>query len=80
MHFRNKPTDNNDAPGAWPVWTPGERLVGFIKRSIAQKLKALDYVVSEKTILFSAHRKAMRANPPHPRMEPFLTQGHDWQG
>ena len=25
---------DNDAPGAWPVWTPGARLAGFIKRTI----------------------------------------------
>ena len=24
---------SHDAPGAWPVWTPGARLAGFIKRT-----------------------------------------------
>ena len=24
---------SHDAPGAGPVWTPGERLAGFIKRT-----------------------------------------------
>ena len=22
---------DNDAPGAWPIWTPGSRLAGIIK-------------------------------------------------
>ena len=26
-----KPMANNDAPGAWPIWTPGSRLAGIIK-------------------------------------------------
>ena len=43
-----------DAPGAGPVWTPGARLAGFIKRTTTycyiQKLKALGHVVSEKKI------------------------------
>ena len=25
---------DNDMPGAWPVWTPGALLAGFIKESI----------------------------------------------
>ena len=24
---------SHDAPGAWPVWTPGAQLAGFIKRT-----------------------------------------------
>ena len=28
----------NDMPGAWPVWTPGAPLAGFIKRSIIHLL------------------------------------------
>ena len=43
-----------DAPGAGPVWTPGARLAGFIKRttihSYTQNMKALGLVVSEKKI------------------------------
>ena len=39
-------------PGAGPVWTPGARLAGFIKRttihSYTQNMKALGLVVSEK--------------------------------
>ena len=26
-----KPMLNNDVPGAWPIWTPGTRLAGFMK-------------------------------------------------
>ena len=45
---------DNDMPGAWPVWTTGEPLAGFIKRSSihcsTQSMKALGHVLSEKTI------------------------------
>ena len=44
------------APGAVPVWTPGARLAGFIKRTTmhcyAQNMKALGLVVLEKKIFF----------------------------
>ena len=43
-----------DAPGAGPVWTPGARLAGFIKRTTrhcyTQNMRALGLVVSEKKI------------------------------
>ena len=36
---------DNDAPGVWPVWTPGGLLAGFIKRTTihcyTQNMKAL---------------------------------------
>ena len=39
-------------PGAGPIWTPGARLAGFIKRTTihcyTQNMKALGLVVSEK--------------------------------
>ena len=45
---------DNDMPGAWPVWTPGAPLAGFIKKSTihcsTQNIKALGHVVSEKNI------------------------------
>ena len=45
---------SHDAPGAWPVWTPGAQLAGFIKRTTIhcykQNMKALGLVVSEKKI------------------------------
>ena len=41
-------------PGAGPVWTPGARLAGFIKRTTihcyTQNMKALGLVVSKKKI------------------------------
>ena len=47
---------DNDMPGAWPVWTPGAPLAGFIKRNtihcFKQNMKALGLVVSEKKIFY----------------------------
>ena len=60
----------HDAPGAGPVWTPGARLAGFIKRTIihcyTQNMKALGLVVSEKKCFFLcfSHCKSMGANDP----------------
>ena len=43
---------SHDAPGAGPVWTPGARFAGFIKRTTIHcytlNMKALGLVVSEK--------------------------------
>ena len=45
MYFHYKSMVDNDMPGAWPVWTPGALLAGFIKRSAihrsTQNMKAL---------------------------------------
>ena len=54
------------APGAGPVWTPGARLAGFIKRitihCYTQNMKGLGLVVSEKKIfLCFSHCKSMGA-------------------
>ena len=42
-----------DMPGAWPVWTPGAPLAGFIKRTTlhcyTQNMKALGLMVSKKS-------------------------------
>ena len=47
---------SHDAPGAWPVGTPGARLAGFIKRTTIycyiQNIKALGLVVSVKTFFY----------------------------
>ena len=52
LHY--KPMKDNDGPGAWPVWTPGTRLAGFIKgtfiHSYTENMKALGLVVLEKKI------------------------------
>ena len=45
---------DNDAPGLWPIWTPGSRLAGIIKgltqHCFTQNIKALGLMVSEKNI------------------------------
>ena len=55
------------SPRAGPVWTPGTRLAGFIKKtfthSYTQNRKALGLVVLEKIFMFS-HCKPMGANEP----------------
>ena len=52
MFFPFKPMADNDAPGAWPIWTPGSRLAGIIKgltkHCFKQYIKALGLMVSEK--------------------------------
>ena len=61
---------SHDAPGAGPIWTPGARLAGFIKRTTihcyTQNMKALGLVVSEKKIFFYvfSHCMSMGANDP----------------
>ena len=47
MYFHYDTMADNDAPGAWPVWTPWTRLVGFIKRTTTL-LQTSYLVVSEK--------------------------------
>ena len=60
---------DNDAPGAWHVWTPGARLAGFIKSAFIhcyiQNMNALG-LVSEKKIFFLcfSHCKSIVANDP----------------
>ena len=77
------PAFSHDAPGAWPVWTPGALLAGFIKRTTihcyTQNRKALCLMVLEKEdFLCFSHCKSMGANDP-PGAGPFLPQGHGWQ-
>ena len=47
---------DNDAPRAWPIWTPGSQLVeiikGLTKHCFTQNIKALGLMVSEKKIFF----------------------------
>ena len=46
----------NDAPGAWPIWTPWTQLAGFMKgitkHFYTQNIKALGFMVSEKKIFY----------------------------
>ena len=57
----------HDAPGAGPIWTPGARLVGFIKRNTIycykQNMKALGLVVLEKKIFLCFTHDPPRAGP-----------------
>ena len=69
---------SHDAPGLGPVWTPGARLAGFIKRT---SLLLTKYESSgpcgfgeEDFFLCFSHCKSMGANDP-PRAGPFLTPG-----
>ena len=68
-----------DAPGAWPIWTPGSRLAGIIKgltkHCFIQNIKALGPMVSEKKIFLRcfAYYKSMEANDPG--AWPSWTQG-----
>ena len=56
-----KPMADNDAPGAWLIWTPGSRLAGIIKgltkHCFTQNIKALGFYV------FSYY-KSMEPNDP----------------
>ena len=67
---------SHDAPGAGPVWTPGARLAGFVKRTTIycykQNMKALGLIVSEKKIFFVLPM----TTPGRGLYEP---QGHGWQ-
>ena len=64
---------SNDTPGAGPVWAPGARLAGFMKRTTrhcyTRNMIALGLVVSEKQIFICfSHCKSMRANNPRSRV------------
>ena len=65
MYFHYKSMVDNDMPGAWPVWTPGAPLAGFIKRSTincsTQNMKALGHVVSEKKSTIHCSTQNMKA-------------------
>ena len=54
MFSHYKPMADNDAPRAWPIWTPGSRLAGSIKgltkHCFTQNIKALGLMFSEKKI------------------------------
>ena len=56
IYFHYKSMVDNDMPGAWPVWTPGAPLAGFIKRNTIhcckQNMKALGLEVSEKFFFY----------------------------
>ena len=51
MFSHYKPMADNDAPRAWPIWTPGSLMAGIIKgltkHCFTQNIKALGLMVSE---------------------------------
>ena len=58
---------DNDAPGAWPIWTTGSGLAGIIKgltkHCFTLNIKALGLMVSEKKIVsYFSHLKPMLDN------------------
>ena len=60
---------DNDAPGAWPIWTPGSRLAGIIKgltkNCFTQNIKALGLMVREEDFFYGfSYHKSMEANDP----------------
>ena len=70
---------DNDAPRVGPVWTPGPRLAGFIKRTTVhcytQNMKALGLVVSENKIFLCFSHDAHGAGPvwtPGARLAGFI--------
>ena len=75
---------HNEAPGAWPFWTPGSRLAGIIKgrtqHCFTQNIKALGLMVPEKKILFYvfSYYKSMEAKAPPGRGQ-LGPLGHDFQ-
>ena len=51
MFSHYKPMADNDAPGAWPIWTRGSLSAGIIEgltKLASHKIKALGIMVSEK--------------------------------
>ena len=63
---------DNDAPGAWPIWTPGSQLAGIIKgltkQCFTQNIKALGLMVSEKKIFFNVFHIISLWRPMTPRV------------
>ena len=59
---------DNDAPGAWPIWTPGSRLAGIIK-GLTKTLLHTKYISSgphgfreEDFFYVFSYYKSMEAN------------------
>ena len=71
MFSHYKPMADNDAPRAWPMWTPGSRLAGIMKgltkHCFTQNMKALGLMVSEKKIFFTFFPITSQLRPMTPR-------------
>ena len=83
MFSHYKPMADNDAPGAWPIWTPGSRLAGIIKgltkHCFTQNIKALGLMVSEKKICLRFLPITSLWRPMTLGRGQLGPQGHDWQ-
>ena len=70
---------DNDAPGAWQIWTPGSQLAGIIKgltkHCFTQNIKALGLMVSEKKIFFTFFPYLSLCRPMTPGAWPTWTPG-----
>ena len=78
-----KPMADNDAPGAWPIWTPGSRLAGIIKgltkHCSTQNIKLwASWFQRRRFFYVFSYYKSMEANDPPGRGQ-LGPQGHDWQ-
>ena len=79
---------DNDAPGAWPMLTPGSRLAGIIKgltkHCFTQNMKTLTLMVSEKKtfLTFFTYNKSMKANDPRgvAKLDPRGMIGRIYEG
>ena len=82
-----KPMADKNAPGAWPIWTPGSRLARIIKEltkhCFTQNTKDLGLMVSEKKIFYVvSYCKSMEANDPRDvaNLDPRGTTGRVYEG
>ena len=78
-----KPMADNDAPGAWPIWTPGSRLAGIIKgltkHCFTQNIKVwASWFQKRNSFYVFSYYKSMEAND-LPGCGQLGPQGHDWQ-
>ena len=74
---------DNDAPGAWPIWTPGSQLAGIIKglskQCFTQNIKAVCLKVSEEKFCFTFFPVISLWRPMTPGRGLLGPQVHAWQ-
>ena len=76
IYFHYKSMVDNDMPGAWPVWTPGAPLAGFIKRNTIHCYKK----ICKLWALWFWRRRFFYVFPMMPPGRgPCGPQGHGWQ-
>ena len=80
---------DNDAPGAWPIWTTGSQLAGILKgltkHCFTQNIKALGLMASDLRSFFFyvfSYYKSMEANDPpgHGKLGPRGMIGRIYEG